>query len=123
MKVGIIGLGFVGLSLASVLSAKGYSTIGIDVDIKKCKQITCGKSPFFEPDLEKTLREGLKKKLTISNDYSLVKDCDFVFVTVGTPQSYDGSIDLSMIKKSVKEIGKTIFFIVPGVTVHLIRII
>ncbi len=109
MKIGIIGLGFVGLSLTSVLAAKGYSTIGIDIDIKKCKQITSGKSPFFEPNLEKTLREGLKKKLTISNDYSLVKDCDFVFVTVGTPQSFDGSIDLSMIKKSVKEIGKTMY--------------
>ncbi len=109
MKVGIVGLGFVGLSLASVLSAKGYSTIGIDIDIKKCKQITDGKSPFFEPNLEKTLRQGLKKKLTISDDYSLVKDCDFVFVTVGTPQSSDGSIDLSMIKKSVKGIGKTMY--------------
>tara|TARA_B100001123_G_C15224169_1_gene992518 strand:- start:168 stop:1475 length:1308 start_codon:yes stop_codon:yes gene_type:complete len=109
MKVGIIGLGFVGLSLASVLSAKGYSTIGIDIDIKKCKQITDGKSPFFEPNLEKTLRQGLKKKLKISDEYSLVKDCDFVFVTVGTPQSSDGSIDLSMIKKSVKEIGKTMY--------------
>ena len=107
MKVGIVGLGFVGLSLTSVLAAKGYSTIGIDVDIKKCKQIIDGRSPIFEPKLEKTLREGLKKKLTISNNYSLVKDCDFVFVTVGTPQSSDGSIDLSMIKKSVKEIGKT----------------
>tara|TARA_Y100000590_G_C15742619_1_gene1020818 strand:- start:4403 stop:5710 length:1308 start_codon:yes stop_codon:yes gene_type:complete len=109
MKVGIVGLGFVGLSLASVLSAKGYSTIGIDIDIKKCKQITDGKSPFFEPNLEKTLRQGLKKKLKISDEYSLVKDCDFVFVTVGTPQSSDGSIDLSMIKKSVKEIGKTMY--------------
>ena len=109
MKIGIIGLGFVGLSLTSVLAAKGYSTIGIDVDIKKCKQIIDGKSPFFEPNLEKTLREGMKKKLTISDNYSLVKDCDFVFVTVGTPQSSDGSIDLSMIKKSVKEIGKTMF--------------
>ena len=109
MKIGIIGLGFVGLSLTSVLAAKGYSTIGIDVDIKKCKQITDGKSPFFEPNLEKTLREGLRKKLTISNDYSLVKNCDFIFVTVGTPQSSDGSIDLSMIKKSVKEIGKIMY--------------
>ena len=109
MKIGIIGLGFVGLSLTSVLAAKGYSTIGIDVDIKKCKQITDGESPFFEPNLEKTLGEGLKKKLSISDDYSLVKDCDFVFVTVGTPQSSDGSIDLSMIKKSVKEIGKTMY--------------
>ena len=34
------------------------------VDIKKCKQIIDGKSPFFEPNLEKTLREGMKKKLT-----------------------------------------------------------
>ena len=51
----------------------------------------------------------MKKKLTISDDYSLVKDCDFVFVTVGTPQSSDGSIDLSMIKKSVKGIGKTMY--------------
>ena len=109
MKIGIIGLGFVGLSLTSVLAAKGYSTFGIDVDIKKCKQITDGKSPFFEPNLEKTLREGLRKKLTISNDYSLVKNCDFIFVTVGTPQSSDGSIDLSMIKKSVKEIGKIMY--------------
>ena len=109
MKVGIVGLGFVGLSLTSVLAAKGYSTIGIDVDIKKCKQIIDGRSPIFEPKLEKTLREGLKKKLTISNNYSLVKDCDFVFVTVGTPQNSDGSIDLSMIKKSVKEIGKTMY--------------
>ncbi len=109
MKIGIIGLGFVGLSLTSVLAAKGYSTIGIDVDIKKCKQITDGKSPFFEPNLEKTLREGLRKKLTISNDYSLVKNCDFIFVTVGTPTSSDGSIDLSMIKKSVKEIGKIMY--------------
>ena len=109
MKIGIIGLGFVGLSLTSVLAAKGYPTIGVDVDIKKCKQIADGKSPFFEPNLEKTLREGLKKKLTISNNYSLIKDCDFVFVTVGTPQSSDGSIDLSMIKKSVKEMGKTMY--------------
>ena len=67
MKIGVIGLGFVGLSLTSVLAAKGYPTIGIDVDIKKCKQITSGKSPFFEPNLEKTLREGLKRKLKISD--------------------------------------------------------
>ena len=58
---------------------------------------------MLSPNLEKTLREGLKKKLTISNNYFLVKDCDFVFVTVGTPQNSDGSIDLSMIKKSVKK--------------------
>ena len=49
MKIAIIGLGFVGLSLASVLSSKGLKVIGIDVDKKKCTQISNGKAPFFEP--------------------------------------------------------------------------
>jgi UDPglucose 6-dehydrogenase len=106
MNIGIVGLGFVGLSLTSVLASKGYTTIGIDIDKKKCKQIVNGESPFFEPKLEKTLRDGLKKKLEISDDFSLIKNCDFIFVTVGTPQTSDGAIDLSMIKKSVAKIGK-----------------
>ena len=106
MNIGIVGLGFVGLSLISVLASKGYTTIGIDIDKKKCKQIVNGESPFFEPKLEKTLRDGLKKKLEISDDFSLIKNCDFIFVTVGTPQTSEGAIDLSMIKKSVAKIGK-----------------
>ena len=63
MKIAVIGLGFVGLSLASVLASKGDNVIGIDIDVKKCKKISNGISPFFEPDLKKTLRTGLKKKL------------------------------------------------------------
>ena len=109
MKIGIVGLGFVGLSLTSVLGAKGYHTVGIDIDEEKCKQIANGTSPFFEPGLEKILRKGLKKNLTISNNLSLLKDCDFIFVTVGTPQTSNGSIDLSMIKKSVTNIGQIIY--------------
>ena len=85
MKIAVIGLGFVGLSLASVLASKGDNVIGIDIDVKKCKKISNGISPFFEPDLKKTLRTGLKKKLIISNDFSLIKYCDMIFVTVGTP--------------------------------------
>ena len=106
MKIAVIGLGFVGLSLASVLASKGNNVIGIDVDIKKCKKICNGITPFFEPDLEKMLRIGLKKKLTISDDFSLVKDSDMIFVAVGTPQKSNGAIELSMIKKAVTSIGR-----------------
>jgi len=106
MNIGIVGLGFVGLSLASVLSSKGYNVVGIDVDYEKCKNISNGILPFFEPDLEKTLKSGFKKKLVISDDFSLMKDRDMIFVTVGTPQKPNGSIELSMIKKAVTKIGK-----------------
>jgi len=106
MKIAVIGLGFVGLSLASVLASKGNKVVGIDVDVKKCKKICNGITPFFEPDLEKTLKIGLKKKLTISDDFSLVKDSDLIFVAVGTPQKSNGAIELSMIKKAVTSIGR-----------------
>ena len=105
MKIGIVGLGFVGLSLTGVLASKGYSVVGIDIDKEKCNKIRNGISPFFEPDLEKTLKNGFKKKLTISNDFSLIKDCDMIFVTVGTPQKSNGSIELSMIRKATTVIG------------------
>ena len=106
MKIAIIGLGFVGLSLAAVLASKGYKTIGIDIDKKKCTSIAKGNPTFFEPELEKTLKKGLKNNLIISNEFSLIKECDFVFVTVGTPQRADGAIELSMIKNSATKIGK-----------------
>jgi len=107
MKIGIIGLGFVGLSLTSVLSSKGYDVVGIDVDKEKCKKILNGITPFFEPDLEKILKNGLKKKLRISDDFSLINDCDFIFVTVGTPQNLNGAIDLSIIKKAISSLGRS----------------
>jgi len=106
MEVSIIGLGFVGLSLTSVLSSKGMNVNGIDIDIKKCEIIKKGISPFFEPGLEKELKIGLKKKLKINHDISLIKNSDVVFVTVGTPQRANGSIELTMIKNSIKEIAK-----------------
>ena len=105
MKIGIIGLGFVGLSFGSVLASKGKNVVGIDIDAEKCKKIRNGVSPFFEPDLERILKIGLKKKLIISDDFSLIKDCDMIFVTVGTPQKINGAVELSMIKKAVTSIG------------------
>ena len=108
MKIAIIGLGFVGLSLTSVLASKGFNVVGIDVDKEKCRNISNGVLPFFEPDLEKTLKKGLKNKLQIENDVSVVQDCDLIFVTVGTPQNKTGAIDLSIIKKAMKSLGKSI---------------
>ena len=108
MRVGIVGLGFVGLSLSSVLASKDISTIGIDTDKEKCKMIASGKPPFFEPELEKTLKEGLSKKFLISDDFSLLLDCELIFVTVGTPQRDDGSIELGIIKDAIRKISQII---------------
>ena len=108
MNIAVVGLGFVGLSLSSVLASKDHTVIGIDTDKKKCMEISNGRVPIYEPDLEKTLKIGLKKSLNISDDFSSIKNSDMIFVTVGTPQKINGEIELSMIKKAVKSIGQVI---------------
>ena len=108
MKIAVIGLGFVGLALSSVLASKGITTIGIDSDRKKCSRIAKGMPTFFEPNLEKTLKKALKEKLIITNKLSSINNCDFIFVTVGTPQKKNGEIDLSFIKSVVSNVGKLI---------------
>ena len=108
MKIAVIGLGFVGLTLSSVLASKGITTIGIDSDRKKCSKIAKGIPTFFEPNLEKTLKQALKKKLIITNKLSSINNCDFIFITVGTPQKKNGEIDLSFIKAVVRNVGRLI---------------
>ncbi|HIC76343.1 MAG TPA: UDP-glucose/GDP-mannose dehydrogenase family protein, partial [Candidatus Dadabacteria bacterium] len=54
------------------------------------------------------LEKALKKKLIITNKMSSISNCDFIFVTVGTPQKKNGEIDLSMIKVVTKDIGKLV---------------
>jgi len=132
MNIAVVGLGFVGLSISSVLASKNYNVVGIDIDNQKCSDIRNGVLPLFEPDLENTLKIGLKKKLTISNNFSLIKNCDMIFVSVGTPQKSNGAIELSMIKKATTTIGQiirkskknpTIFIkstVVPGTTQDVI---
>ena len=108
MNIAVVGLGFVGLSISSVLASKNYNVVGIDIDNQKCSDIRNGVLPLFEPGLENTLRVGLKKKLTISNNFSLIKNCNMIFVTVGTPQKSNGAIELSMIKEAMTSIGRII---------------
>ena len=108
MKIAVIGLGFVGLTFSSVLASKGITTVGIDLDKEKCSKIAKGIPTFFEPNLKKTLKKALKKNLLITDKLSSISNCDFVFITVGTPQKKNGEIDLSFIKTVVRSVGKII---------------
>ena len=108
MKIAVIGLGFVGLSLCSVLASRGITTVGIDSDRKKCSKIAEGIPTFFEPNLENTLKKALRKNLSVTDNLSSISGCDFIFVTVGTPTKKNGETDLSFIKTVVRNVGKLV---------------
>ena len=105
----IIGLGRVGLPLASILANKNYNVLGIDVDEKKIEKIRNSICPFYDPPLQKNLEEAVNKgKLIVSAHISKNKS-DVIILTVGTP-SLEGSADYSQLYSAINEICITDIF-------------
>lgn len=104
MKIGQVGLGYVGLVNAAVLANHGNQVTGIDVDRSRIENLNNGIIPIFEPDLENYITRG-RKNLVFSTDYSLLSESDAIFITVPTPNN-SGKIDLSYVINAADEISK-----------------
>ena len=104
MKIGQVGLGYVGLVNAAVLANHGNMVVGIDVDKVRINDLQRSIVPIFEPDLKEYLTKG-KANITFSTNYSALLQCDAIFITVPTP-TISGSIDLSFVIKAAEEISK-----------------
>jgi len=110
MKISIMGTGYVGLSTGVGFAVKGNDVICVDIDQKKVETINSGVSPIFEPHLDGYLKDVLKKgKLKATTDVKgAVEATEVSFISVGTPSSEDGSIDLSFIETVARQIGEVL---------------
>jgi len=107
--VSFVGLGYVGLCTATVLASKGIRIIGVDVDDRRIEQLNRGEPPFHEPQLQPMLKAALRKKrMEFTTDASKVAEANTIFLTVGTPSSPEGSIDLTYVKKATQDVGSAI---------------
>ena len=131
MKIGIIGLGYVGLITGVGFASLGNKVFGIDVDEKKIEKINNGESPIYEKDLESKLKE-IKENFTATTKIEELRDCEIIFICVGTPSKEDGSIDLKYIKQAAEDISKILdsykvivvkSTVIPGTTESLIKIL
>lgn len=130
IKVGVVGLGYVGLPLAVEKAKAGFRTIGFDVQKEKVELVNSGCNyigDVVDNDLKKLVDE---KMLTATTDFSFVKDVDFVAICVPTPLDNHQQPDISYVKASTEEIAKYLTrgsMIVlesttyPGTTEELIR--
>ncbi len=106
MKVSVIGTGYVGLTVAC-LADFGHKVILIGRAHDKIDLINSGVSPIYEPGLDEIIKRNIDNgNLKATDDYNEILDSDVVFVCVGTPSRYDGSIDLSQIQDATKSIGE-----------------
>ena len=101
MKIGVVGLGKLGLPLAVLLS-KYFEVYGVDTNKQRIKQIT-NRKPFFEPHVNEYL-EKYGHKLIVSTDYRILKTCNAVFIVAQTPSLPTGRFDLSYVESALNEV-------------------
>tara|TARA_B110000503_G_scaffold142210_1_gene238265 strand:+ start:803 stop:2104 length:1302 start_codon:yes stop_codon:yes gene_type:complete len=93
-KIGIVGLGYVGLTLAIAFAKKGLEVVGIEKNKKIYDQLKKNKGHFYEENLDNYLEKCTKKfNLKIFKDIKKLKNTDTVFITIGTPLSKKKKID------------------------------
>ncbi len=103
-KIGVIGLGYVGLPLAIEFAQAGYNVVGIDIDINKINSINSGKNYIKDID-DEILKKCIKEEsLKATNDYSIVEELDSVSICVPTPLNKQKDPDISFIMSVMNEI-------------------
>ena len=84
-KVCIVGMGYVGMTLAMHAARNGYEVHGIEIHEETYNLIKSGKTHFHEPGLDELLQTSLNKKFFIYSDVPDDQSFDVVIITVGTP--------------------------------------
>jgi UDP-N-acetyl-D-glucosamine dehydrogenase len=105
-RVAILGLGYVGLPLATVFAEAGFSVTGIDLDQDKVSTIHRGKSYIQDVSDDQVSRLVSSGNLEATIDFSALKDVDAVCVCVPTPLRKTGDPDLSYILDATDELAK-----------------
>ncbi|WP_253275668.1 nucleotide sugar dehydrogenase [Persicobacter sp. CCB-QB2] len=102
LKIGVIGLGYVGLPLAVAFSAK-YPTIGFDIDAQRVSDIQNGVDQTkMVPQAE--IQQA--KDLQLSHELSVLKDCNVYIITVPTPVDQHHQPDFSFLLGASRMVGQ-----------------
>lgn len=105
-KLGVVGLGYVGLPLAVEKAKAGYKVIGFDVQSKKVDMVNAGDNyigDIVDQDLKNLIKDG---KLKATVDFSFVKEVDTVCICVPTPLDIYKQPDLSYVVSSTESVAK-----------------
>lgn len=100
-KIGVIGLGYVGMPLA-VAFAEKFEVVGFDIDAKKIENYNNNIDPTDEVGSEKLKSTTMK----FTSDENDLKDVDFYIVTVPTPIKQDNTPNLAPVEGATKTVGK-----------------
>ncbi len=105
-RIGILGLGYVGLPLAAAFGEAGFTVVGVDPDQRKIEALNQGTSYIQDVPTEQVKRLVGAGKLTATTDFTALSQVDAVSICVPTPLRKTGDPDMSYIMSATTELAK-----------------
>ncbi|HXG12342.1 MAG TPA: UDP-N-acetyl-D-mannosamine dehydrogenase [Gemmataceae bacterium] len=102
-KVGVIGLGYIGLPTAAMFARSGLQVIGVDVNARVVETVNCGKAHVVEPDLDELVKSVTASGLLRASTQP--EPADAFIIAVGTPCRADHRPDVSYVEAAARAIA------------------
>lgn len=102
--VAVVGLGYVGLPVATLAQEKGFSVVGYDVDARTVEQVGRGKSPVDDRSVQEALRA---QPLDATTDAGRIGAADVIIVAVPTPVDERARPDLGPLRAALGAVART----------------
>lgn len=103
-KIGVVGLGYVGLPLALCFNEKGFKTTGFDIDLEKTSKIKKGKS-YIKHIEAKRIQASIKSGFTTTHQFREISKMDVIIICVPTPLGVHNEPNLEYIKSTLSSIS------------------
>src|SRR6195256_7014197 len=103
-RVGVVGLGYVGLPLVVEFAGAGFAAIGFEVDQSKADRINAGESYIGDIESPTVKKLTASKQLRATTDCNHLRDCDAIVICVPTPLRKTKEPDISYIMAAAEEI-------------------
>ncbi len=108
-NIAVIGVGYVGLVTGACFADLGNRVVALDINTERVENLKNGILPIYEPGLaEVVVRNVEARRLSFTTSYKeAIKNAEFVFICVGTPQGVDGEADLQYVRDAAETIAET----------------
>jgi UDP-N-acetyl-D-glucosamine dehydrogenase len=107
-RVGVIGLGYVGLPLAACAGRVGFGVVGFDVSAERAARINAGVSYVGDVASAEIAELRERGRLEATNDFRRLRACDVLIVCVPTPLNSTRDPDISFIERAAEDIARTL---------------
>jgi UDPglucose 6-dehydrogenase len=106
-RIAVIGSGYVGLTAGACFASLGHHVLCADVDTDKIERLSRGDVPILEAGLPELVQEGLaaRRLKFVVGAAAAAATCEFAYLCVPTPQSDDGSADLTYLRDAAAEMA------------------